>query len=225
MRTAVYGKTWWGEQWLQARPAAPAVRQRPREGQVQGISACWRALTLAVERSAAPPQPPVPLATPLADAKWAQARYAILQQVSVLAEFFAPLAARVRAGAAAPIGIAHGDLPALLFDTLDAPSASRPRWQSGTGERWIGKLPPEELKAVRAGVSRCDNVAYQRTRFSSVRLYSWNGLPGGASSNVSTKWSSPMNSYVSRAFHALLRFSKRSLSNTSFAAPGSEAWR
>ncbi|MCP5228866.1 MAG: DEAD/DEAH box helicase [Candidatus Accumulibacter sp.] len=75
------------------------------------------ALTLAVESSAAL-QPPVALATVLTDPAWAQARFGVLQTVSLLAEFYPPLNAYVSAGASTPLRIAAGALPDFLFDTL-----------------------------------------------------------------------------------------------------------
>ncbi|MCB1930994.1 MAG: DEAD/DEAH box helicase [Candidatus Accumulibacter sp.] len=75
------------------------------------------ALTLAAESGAAL-QPPVTLATVLADPAWAQARFAVLQTVSLLAEFYPPLNAYVSAGARTPLRIAADALPAFLFDTL-----------------------------------------------------------------------------------------------------------
>ncbi|WP_291985069.1 DEAD/DEAH box helicase [Candidatus Accumulibacter sp. ACC007] len=74
-------------------------------------------LTLAAESGAAL-QPPVALATVLADPAWAQARFAVLQTVSLLAEFYPPLNAYVSAGARTPLRIAADALPAFLFDTL-----------------------------------------------------------------------------------------------------------
>ncbi|MBL8369220.1 MAG: DEAD/DEAH box helicase [Candidatus Accumulibacter sp.] len=74
-------------------------------------------LTLAAESGAAL-QPPVALATVLADPAWAQARFGILQTVSLLAEFYPPLNAYVSAGARTPLRIAADALPAFLFDTL-----------------------------------------------------------------------------------------------------------
>ncbi|WP_137893189.1 SNF2 helicase-associated domain-containing protein [Ramlibacter sp. 2FC] len=76
------------------------------------------ALTLAVERGAAALERPVALSAVLGEARWAKARYGILQQVSVLAEFFPPLAEHVRSGAAAPLVLAPAELPGFLFDTL-----------------------------------------------------------------------------------------------------------
>jgi hypothetical protein len=49
---------------------------------------------------------------------WAQARFAVLQTVSLLAEFYPPLNAYVSAGARTPLRIAADALPAFLFDTL-----------------------------------------------------------------------------------------------------------
>lgn len=76
------------------------------------------ALTLAVERGAAALERPVALSAVLGEARWAKARYGILQQVSVLAEFFPRLAEHVRSGAAAPLSLAPAELPGFLFDTL-----------------------------------------------------------------------------------------------------------
>src|SRR5438105_1979972 len=78
------------------------------------------ALTLAAERGAATTEPPVPLAAVLSDKRWAKARYAILQQVAVLAEFFPPLAAHLSSGADKPLTLSSTELPAFLFDTLPA---------------------------------------------------------------------------------------------------------
>jgi superfamily II DNA or RNA helicase len=77
-------------------------------------------LTLGVERSTAAQEPPVPLADVLGLSRWAKARFAILQQVSVLSEFYAPLADHLRHGAVEPVQIASDELPAFLFDTLPA---------------------------------------------------------------------------------------------------------
>lgn len=78
-------------------------------------------LTLAVERAGANSlDAPVPLATVLADKRWAKARFALLQRVSVLAEFFAPLATLLRAGADQGLRISPAELPGFLFDTLPA---------------------------------------------------------------------------------------------------------
>ena len=82
------------------------------------------ALTLAVERGADRDakeiDPPVALSAVLSEARWAKRRYPILQQVSVLAEFFPPLADHVRRGAVEPLALASAELPAFLFDTLPA---------------------------------------------------------------------------------------------------------
>ncbi|MDP2828660.1 MAG: SNF2 helicase-associated domain-containing protein [Sulfuricellaceae bacterium] len=75
-------------------------------------------LSLAVENSRVALEPPVPLASVLGDPAWSQARYGILQTVSLLAEFFPPLNAYVSAGANAPLAIAAEALPGFLFDTL-----------------------------------------------------------------------------------------------------------
>jgi uncharacterized Zn finger protein len=72
---------------------------------------------LAAESGAAL-RPPVALATVLTDPAWAQARFAVLQTVSLLAEFYPPLNAYVSAGARTPLRIAADALPAFLFDTL-----------------------------------------------------------------------------------------------------------
>lgn len=81
-------------------------------------------LSLAVERALArgttDPEPPVPLSAVLSQSRWAKARFGILQQVSVLTEFFAPLADHVRTGASVPVPIAPDALPSFLFDTLPA---------------------------------------------------------------------------------------------------------
>ena len=70
------------------------------------------ALTLAVERRGAA-EPPVGLEAVLREPGWAKARYAVLRQVAVLAEFHPPLAAHVRAGAVDPVAIDAAGLPAL----------------------------------------------------------------------------------------------------------------
>jgi superfamily II DNA or RNA helicase len=77
-------------------------------------------LSLAVERGASAQEPPVALATVLSQPRWVKARFGILQQVSVLTEFFAPLADHVRSGAGSPVLISSDALPAFLFDTLPA---------------------------------------------------------------------------------------------------------
>jgi len=78
------------------------------------------ALTLAVERGAGSTEPPVALAAVLSEKRWAKARYAVLQQVSLLAEFFPPLAGHVRSGAAEPLMLASAELSGFLLDTLPA---------------------------------------------------------------------------------------------------------
>lgn len=75
-------------------------------------------LALAAENNLAALEQPVPLATVLTDPTWSQARYGILQTVSLLAEFFPPLNTYVSAGARTPLVIAADDLPGFLFDTL-----------------------------------------------------------------------------------------------------------
>uniref|UniRef100_UPI003F4953DA SNF2-related protein n=1 Tax=Cupriavidus necator TaxID=106590 RepID=UPI003F4953DA len=75
-------------------------------------------LTLAIEHRSAALGEPVPLAAILIDRSWSKARFGILQTIALLAEFFPPLNAYIRAGAKAPIEIAANELPALLFDTL-----------------------------------------------------------------------------------------------------------
>ncbi|GJG98538.1 SNF2-related protein [Cupriavidus pauculus] len=77
-------------------------------------------LTLAIEQRPTAPREPVPLAVILTDGSWSKARFGILQTVSLLAEFYSPLLAYVRAGAHAPIRITVSELPALLFDALPA---------------------------------------------------------------------------------------------------------
>ena len=91
--------------------------QEDEEGEHAGHNDAPFALTLAAESGAAL-QPPVALATVLADPAWAQARFAVLQTVSLLAEFYPPLNAYVSAGARTPLRIAADALPAFLFDTL-----------------------------------------------------------------------------------------------------------
>ncbi len=82
------------------------------------------ALSLAVERGVDRNTPatqlPVPLADVIGEARWAKARYPILQQVAVLAEFFPPLAAHVSSGASTPLALASDELAGFLFDTLPA---------------------------------------------------------------------------------------------------------
>jgi uncharacterized Zn finger protein/superfamily II DNA or RNA helicase len=75
-------------------------------------------LALAAENKLAALEQPVPLATVLTDPAWSQARYGILQTVSLLAEFFPPLNTYVSAGARVPLTIAADELPGFLFDTL-----------------------------------------------------------------------------------------------------------
>ncbi|TPQ32050.1 helicase SNF2 [Cupriavidus pinatubonensis] len=75
-------------------------------------------LTLAIELRSAALGEPVPLAAILTDRSWSKARFGILQTIALLAEFFPPLNAYIRAGAETPIKIAANELPALLFDTL-----------------------------------------------------------------------------------------------------------
>lgn len=75
-------------------------------------------LDLAAGHSTAALDKPVPMAQVLSDQQWAQARYPVLQTVSLLAQFYPPLHAYISAGAGTPIDIAAADLPALLFDTL-----------------------------------------------------------------------------------------------------------
>ncbi len=75
-------------------------------------------LSLAVENSRAALEPPIPLASVLSDPTWSQARFGILQTVSLLAEFFPPLNAYVSAGARVPLEISAEALPGFLFDTL-----------------------------------------------------------------------------------------------------------
>lgn len=75
-------------------------------------------LALAVEHRSAALEKPVPLVSVLTDQAWSKARFGILQTIALLAEFFPPLNAYIRAGAKASIKIAANELPALLFDTL-----------------------------------------------------------------------------------------------------------
>lgn len=75
-------------------------------------------LALAVENSRAVLAAPVALATVLTDPGWSQARYGILQTISLLAEFFPPLNRYVSSGARSPLAINTDDLPGFLFDTL-----------------------------------------------------------------------------------------------------------
>ncbi len=78
------------------------------------------AVTLAVGDGAETGTTPVPLSSVLTDKTWTQTRFGILQDVSLLAEFFPPLDAYVRNGAVAPIVLPAKALPALLHDTLPA---------------------------------------------------------------------------------------------------------
>ncbi|HSI59511.1 MAG TPA: SNF2-related protein [Ideonella sp.] len=75
------------------------------------------ALTLAVERGGEL-APPVPLQQVLSDKAWAATRFAVLQTVSLLAEFFPPLNDYLSDGARSPIALSPQALPALLFDAL-----------------------------------------------------------------------------------------------------------
>jgi hypothetical protein len=75
-------------------------------------------LALAAEDSRAALVAPEPLATVLTAPAWTQARYGILQTVSVLADFFPALNTYVSAGAREPLVLGAQDLPGFLFDTL-----------------------------------------------------------------------------------------------------------
>uniref|UniRef100_E6PN57 Helicase, SNF2 family protein n=1 Tax=mine drainage metagenome TaxID=410659 RepID=E6PN57_9ZZZZ len=75
-------------------------------------------LSVAIESVSAVMQEPVPLATVLQHPDWTQERYAVLQTVAMLAEFFPPLNTYVRSGAKTPLELAASDLPSFLFDTL-----------------------------------------------------------------------------------------------------------
>ncbi|MDD5298821.1 MAG: SNF2-related protein [Rhodocyclaceae bacterium] len=86
------------------------------EGTTQGLNQFH--LALAAENKLAALEQPVPLAAVLTDPAWSQARYGILQTVSLLAEFFPPLNTYVSAGARVPLTIAADKLPGFLFDTL-----------------------------------------------------------------------------------------------------------
>ncbi|WP_217638846.1 DEAD/DEAH box helicase [Syntrophus gentianae] len=76
------------------------------------------ALELAVESRSAVLEKPVPMAAVLQEANWSQARFGILQTVSLLSEFFPPLNNYLRTGAGKPIKIASEALPDLIFKTL-----------------------------------------------------------------------------------------------------------
>jgi uncharacterized Zn finger protein/superfamily II DNA or RNA helicase len=75
------------------------------------------AVSVAVGHGAGEEEP-VPLSAVLSQASWAAARFAVLQDVSLLAEVFPPLHDYVRDGARTPITLDAGGLPELLFDTL-----------------------------------------------------------------------------------------------------------
>ncbi len=77
-------------------------------------------LTLAVERGPAALERPTPLSAVLGEKRWAKARFDILKEVSVLAEFYPPLTGHLRAGAVEPMVLASDELPGFLFDTLPA---------------------------------------------------------------------------------------------------------
>lgn len=110
-------QTWLSRLHLARHDHAPLLRLDESE-------AAGFALTLAVERGVDRDtmaiEPPVALSAVLSDARWAKARYPILQQVSVLAEFFPPLVEHVRRGAVEPLALASAELPGFLFDTLPA---------------------------------------------------------------------------------------------------------
>jgi len=111
-------QTWLSRLHVARHQHVPLLRLDEAENAAGGF-----ALTLAVERSQAAlasPESPVPLAAVLREARWAKARYAVLQQVAVLAEFFPPLAAHVSSGAATPLALSGTELPGFLFDTLPA---------------------------------------------------------------------------------------------------------
>ncbi len=76
-------------------------------------------ITVAVGDGAAETAP-MPLSSVLTDESWAKARFGVLQDVSLLAEFFPPLNAHIRAGAKTPITLPADALSGLLFDTLPA---------------------------------------------------------------------------------------------------------
>ena len=75
-------------------------------------------LALVVENPRAALEQPTPLATVLGDPAWSQARFGLLQTVSLLADFFPPLNTYVSAGARVPLEIGADALPGFLFDTL-----------------------------------------------------------------------------------------------------------
>ncbi|OFA17556.1 helicase SNF2 [Acidithiobacillus ferrivorans] len=77
------------------------------------------ALTLGVETRDLPlGGKPVPFADFLTDALWEDSRYRVLQTVSLLTEYFAPLQDYIRAGATAPIALSSEALPTFLLDIL-----------------------------------------------------------------------------------------------------------
>jgi len=98
-----------------ARHAHRPVLQLEEDAQSKDFT-----LSLAVADEAAPLQAPTALAEVMAAPAWAARRYAVLQTVSMLAEFHPPLADYVRAGARAPLAVATAELPALLFEALPA---------------------------------------------------------------------------------------------------------
>ena len=112
-------QTWLSRLHLARHDYAPLLCLNESESALGGFT-----LTLAaergVDRNTMAMEPPVPLAAVLSEARWAKARYPILQQVSVLAEFFPPLAEHVNSGAAKPLALAPAELPGFLFDTLPA---------------------------------------------------------------------------------------------------------
>lgn len=75
-------------------------------------------LTVAVEQRNAALKTPAPLQDVLTRPTWAKARFGILQTVSLLAGYFAPLNDYVSSGARAPLRLRADELPPFLFDTL-----------------------------------------------------------------------------------------------------------
>ena len=112
-------QTWLSRLHLARNDHALLLRLDERDGRDRSGTNDF-ALTLGVEPAAAASERPVALSAVLGEARWAKARYAVLQQVSVLAEFFPRLAEHVRDGAVAPLALAPVELPAFLFDTLPA---------------------------------------------------------------------------------------------------------
>jgi len=75
-------------------------------------------LELAVESRSSALDKPVPIAVVLREVDWSEARFGILQTVSLLTEFFPPLNDYLRAGAGKPLQIASKALPDFIFKTL-----------------------------------------------------------------------------------------------------------